>query len=50
MLKLMYDMYMHYAGNEHDPNKNIYSTKYTNITQSTRKNIRHKIIKHKRYN
>lgn len=26
MLKLMFDMYMHYAGNEHDPNKNIYST------------------------
>lgn len=24
MLKLMYDMYMHYAGNEHDSNKTIY--------------------------
>lgn len=24
MLKLMYDMYLHYAGNQHDPNKTIY--------------------------
>ena len=24
MLSLMYDMYLHYAGNEHDPKKNIY--------------------------
>lgn len=27
MLKLMNDMYMRYAGNEHDPEKNIYQTK-----------------------
>ena len=25
MLKLMYEMYMHYGGNEHDPNKYIYT-------------------------
>lgn len=25
MLLLMFDMYMHYAGNEHDPSKNIYT-------------------------
>lgn len=25
MLKLMYDMYLHYSGNVHDPNKNIYT-------------------------
>ena len=25
MLLLMYDMYLHYAGNEHDPNKNIFT-------------------------
>ena len=25
MLKLMYDMYLHYAGNEHDPNKTIFT-------------------------
>ena len=25
MLKLMYDMYLHYGGNEHDPNKTIYT-------------------------
>ena len=27
MLKLMFDMYLHYAGNEHDPNKTIYTKK-----------------------
>ena len=27
MLKLMNDMYLHYAGNEHDPNKTIYTKK-----------------------
>lgn len=27
MLKLMFDMYLHYAGNEHDPNKTILTKK-----------------------
>ena len=27
MLKLMFDMYLHYGGNEHDPNKTIYTKK-----------------------
>lgn len=27
MLKLMFDMYLHYAENEHDPNKTIYTKK-----------------------
>ena len=27
MLKLMYDMYLHYAGNEHDPSRSIYTKK-----------------------
>ena len=25
MLKMMFDMYLHYAGNEHDPNRTIYT-------------------------
>ena len=28
MLKLMFNMYMHYAGNEHNPNRSIYTRKY----------------------
>lgn len=27
MLKLMFDMYLHYGGNEHDPNRTIYTKK-----------------------
>ena len=33
MLKLMFDMYVHYAGNEHDPNKTIYVNKDEHFTK-----------------
>ena len=33
MLKLMYDMYLHYASNEHDPNRNIITKKNRTCTK-----------------